>query len=68
MGGLVVLVLTITLPRVEVLVVVFLLVITLLLSIGDTVEAWLLALTSSAGDEIFFTLSWTGMKGSTGTS
>ena len=42
--------------------------ITLLLSTGDTVEAWLLALASSAGAEIFFKLSWTGMKGSTGTS
>ena len=68
MGGLVVLGLTTILPNVEVWVVVFGLVITLLLSIGGTEEAWLLALASSAGDEIFFTLSWFGMNGSTGTS
>ena len=62
------LVLTTTLPNDDVWVVVFLLVIALLLSMGDTVEAWFLVLASSAGDELFFTLSWIGMKGSTGTS
>ena len=62
------LVLTTTLPNVEVWVVVFWFGITLLLSIGDAVEVWLLAVTSSADDESFSTLSWIGMKGSTGTS
>ena len=47
------LVLTTTLPNVEVWVVVFWLGITLLLSIGDAVEVWLLAVTSSADDELF---------------
>ena len=62
------LVLTKILPNVEGWVVDFSLVITLLLSIGGTEEAWLFVLASSAGDEIFFTLSWIGMNGSTGTS
>ena len=47
------LVLTTTLPNVEVWVVVFWFGITLLLSIGDAVEVWLLAVTSSADDELF---------------
>ena len=64
----VVLVLTTTLPNVEVWVVVFWFGITLLLSIGDAVEVWLLAVASSDDDELFSTLSWIGMKGSTGTS
>ena len=49
----VVLVLTTTLPNVEVWVVVFWFGITLLLSIGDAVEVWLLAAASSADDELF---------------
>ena len=49
----VVLVLTTTLPNVEVWVVVFWFGITLLLSIGDSVEVWLLAAASSADDELF---------------
>ena len=62
------LVLTTTLPNVEVWVVVFWFRITLLLSIGDAVEVWLLAVASSTDDESFLTLSWIGTKGSTGTS
>ena len=47
------LVLTTTLPNVEVWVVVFWFRITLLLSIGDTVEVWPLAAASSDDDELF---------------
>ena len=47
------LVLTTTLPNVEVWVVVFWFGITLLLSIGDAVEVWPLAVASSADDELF---------------
>ena len=47
------LVLTTTLPNVEVWVVVFWFRITSLLSIGDTVEVWPLAAASSDDDELF---------------
>ena len=46
-------VLTTTLPNVEVWVVVFWFGITLLLSMGDAVEVWLLAAASSADNELF---------------